>query len=123
MGQVYNGVASEYEIPREPKFYPNESKLPLTNYNVPMPSVKQSKYDNGDRICDTCNKEDVCMYKAELAKAIKEITQISERTNVFIDADIKCKKWSGKVVNQRDCVSLSEQIRYLEEDYVTGKGR
>ena len=41
------------------------------------------------------------MYKEELAKAVKDIVQISDRTNVFIDADIKCKKWLGKVANCR----------------------
>ena len=91
MGDIINGVASEYEMPREPKFYPDDSKLPRTK----LPA------NNGDRICDTCNKEDVCMYKGELAQAAKEITQISERVNVFIDTDIRCKKWSGKVSNYR----------------------
>ena len=42
-----------------------------------------------------------CMYKGELAQAAKEITEISERVNVFIDTDIRCKKWSGKVSNYR----------------------
>ena len=100
MSNVINGVASEYEMPREPKFYPDDSKLPITNCNIPMPNVKPPA-NNGDRICDTCNKEDVCMYKGELAQAAKEITQISERVNVFIDTDIRCKKWSGKVSNYR----------------------
>ena len=48
---------------------------------------------NNNRICDTCSKEDVCMYKEELAKAVKDIMQISDRTNVFVDTDVKCKKW------------------------------
>ena len=100
----------------------NNSKLPRTNCNIPMPNVKPPA-SNGDRICDTCNKEDVCMYKGELAQAAKEITQISERVNVFIDTDIRCKKWSGKVVNTRDTIPLEERIKWLEEDYVTGKGR
>ena len=122
MGDIINGVASEYEMPREPKFYPDNSKLPRTNCNIPMPSVK-SLASKGDRICNTCNKEDVCMYKGELAQAAKDITQISERVNVFIDTDIRCKKWSGKVVNSRDTIPLEERIKWLEEDYVTGKGR
>ena len=46
-----------------------------------------------NRICDTCSKEDVCMYKEELAKAVKDIMQISDRTSVFVDAGVKCKKW------------------------------
>lgn len=48
---------------------------------------------NGDRICNTCCKEDVCMIKGELAHAAKEISKIEQRTNIFIDTDIKCKKW------------------------------
>lgn len=101
MGDIINGVASEYEMPREPKFYPDDSKLPRTNCDISMPSVKPPA-SNGNRICDTCNKEDVCMYKGELAKAAKEIIQISERKNIFIDTYICCKKWSGKVSNYRN---------------------
>ena len=63
------------------------------------------------------------MYKGELAQAAKEIIQISERVNVFIDTDIHCKKWSGKVVNTRNTIPLEERIKWLEEDCVTGKGR
>ena len=100
MGDIINGVASEYEMPVERKVYHDESKLPRTSCIIPMPSVKPPA-SNGDRICDTCNKEDVCMYKGELAQAAKEITKISERVNVFIDTDIRCKKWSGKVSNYR----------------------
>ena len=70
----------------------NDSKLPRTNCNIVKPPA-----NNGDRICNTCNKEDVCMYKGELAQAAKEITQISERVNVFIDTDIRCKKWDGNI--------------------------
>lgn len=87
MSNIYNGTASEYEMP---------GKLPTTNCDIPIPPVKTS-VNNGDRICNTCDKEDVCMYKGELAKAAKEITQISERVNVFIDTNIRCKKWSGKI--------------------------
>ena len=100
MGDIINGVASEYEMSREPKFYHDDSKLPKTNCNIPIPHLKPPA-NNRNRISDTCNKEDVCMYKGELAQAAKEITQISERVNVFIDTDIRCKKWSGKVSNYR----------------------
>lgn len=102
MNNINNGVSSEYEMPREPRFYEDESvgRLPKTNCDIPMPNVKPPR-GNGDRICNTCNKEDVCMYKAELAQAAQEITQISERENLFIDTDIRCKKWSGQVVNVR----------------------
>ena len=62
--------------------------------------VKLSVY-NENRFCDTCIKEDVCMYKEELNKAIKDISEISDHINVFIDTDIKCKKWSGVVSNHR----------------------
>lgn len=98
-------VTTEYEIPREPKFYESTSatsvsSLPKTNCNIPMPPVKPPA-SNGDRICNTCNKEDVCMYKEELSKAAKDIAEISDRTNVFVDTEIKCKKWAGVVSNYR----------------------
>ena len=57
--------------------------------------------NNNNKICDTCCKDDVCMYKEELSKAVKDIMLISDRVNVFIDTDVKCKKWLGKVVNYR----------------------
>lgn len=97
-----NMLMSEYELPREPRFYEDENIgiLPKTNCNISMPSVKPPS-DNGYRLCNTCTKEDVCMYKGECAQAAKEITKISERTNVFIDTDIRCKKWSGKISNVR----------------------
>ena len=57
--------------------------------------------NNNNRICDTCCKDDVCMYKEELSKAVEDIMLISDRVNVFIDTDVKCKKWLGKVVNYR----------------------
>lgn len=77
-----------------------KGRLPTTNCNIKMPEVKPPAI-NGDRICNTCNKEDVCMYKGELVRAAKDIAQISERVNVFVDTDIRCKKWSGKVNNYR----------------------
>lgn len=102
MSNIYNGVASEYEIPREPKFYEDENvgSLPKTSCNIPMPSVKPPSNDC-DRICNTCIKQDVCMFKDECTKAVKDIRLIAERTNIFIDTDIRCKKWSGKISNIR----------------------
>jgi len=96
MSEISNGVASDMRCQENRNFYENNIGLPLTGCNTPIPNVRQP-IGNGDRICSTCNKEDVCMYKAELAQAAKEITQISERTNVFVDVDIRCKKWSGKI--------------------------
>ena len=103
MSDVINGVASEYEMPREPKFYHANSKLPRTNCNIPMPNVKPPA-NNGDRVCDTCNKEDVCMYKGELAQAAKDIAQISERVNVFIDTMIEhWNEWITECENEDGC--------------------
>ena len=93
--KIINGVASEFEM---------LGKLSKTNCNIPMPNVKLPA-NNGDRICNTCNKEDVCMYKGELVQAAKEITQISERVPVFIDRDIRCTKCSVKGSNYRVLVT------------------
>ena len=103
-GQVTGDIANKYahrvqELPREPKFYPNE--LPQTSCNIPMPNVKPLA-SNGDRVCDTCIKEDVCVLCNELNKAINEIKDISGRTGVFIDTTVKCQKWSGKIANMRN---------------------
>lgn len=49
-----------------------------------------SRTDNKTMICDDCG-----------IREAKEITEISARTNVFIDTAIKCKKWSGNVSNIR----------------------
>lgn len=57
--------------------------------------------DSRDRICNTCKKEDVCMYKGELAQAAKDITEISKRVNVFIKTEIECKKWLGQINDYR----------------------
>lgn len=100
MGDVINGAASEYEMPRNPNFHRKDSGLPQTNLDTPMPNVRQP-IGSGDKICSTCNKEDVCMYKAELEQAVKEITRTSESVIAFIDINIRCKKWSGKVVSYR----------------------
>lgn len=69
-----------------------------TNCNITMPNVLPPQINNG-KICNTCNKEDVCMYKDELEQAVEKITKISEGENLFIDVNIKCKKWSGKTSN------------------------
>lgn len=87
--KISNEVASECGIP----------ELPKSNCEIPMPFVDQSPINNENRICKTCNKEDVCMYKRNFAQAVKEITRISERVNQFIDTDIRCKKWSGKNID------------------------
>ena len=90
--KIINDIASEFETP---------GKLPRTNCNIPMPSVKPPA-SNGDRICDTCIKADVCVLSSDLHKAVDNIKEISKRTGVFIDIDIRCKKWSGKVSNYRE---------------------
>jgi len=48
------------------------------------------------RICNTCVKKDVCMYKPQVEKAEADINKISERPNVCIEVSIKCKHWLGE---------------------------
>jgi hypothetical protein len=76
--------------PREPKFY--DSKLPSTDCNIPMPPVKPLR----DEVCEICAKEDVCSIKEELMRAYKDVLDIEERTNVFINTSVKCKKFLRK---------------------------
>ena len=65
-----------------------DTKLPKTNCRIPMPLVKEF----GEKICENCDKEDVCMYRDECMKAVKDILDIEERTNVFIKTHTECKK-------------------------------
>ena len=80
------------ELPREPRFFENNSGLPQTSCNIPMPAVKST----GGMTCESCIKEDVCEYKEECMKAVKDILDIEDRANVFIETRISCKKWHGK---------------------------
>ena len=96
-------------------------KLPRTNNGEQYVqcSPKLPRTNNGDKICDTCHKADVCKYKEVLNKAIIDIAGIADRVNVFIDTDIRCKKWSGKVselnknddeINYRLCPVVKDDI-------------
>ena len=94
MSSIINGVASEYDIQKVLRTYESNSKLPQTSCRVPMPKTKEF----GEKICENCDKEDVCMYKEECMKAVRDILNIESRTNVFIKTHIDCKKWSKKSV-------------------------
>ena len=62
---------------------------------------KVEKATDGNRVCNSCKKNDVCMYKSELERAVTDIEKVSERTNVFIKTNITCKNWLGEIVNYR----------------------
>ena len=94
MSSIINGVASEYDMQKVSRTYESNSKLPQTSCRVPMPKTKEF----GEKICENCNKEDVCMYKEECMKAVKDILDIESRANVFIRTHIESKKWSKKSV-------------------------
>ena len=94
MSSIINGVASEYDMQKVSRTYESNSKLPQTSCRVPMPKTKEF----GEKICENCDKEDVCMYKEECMKAVKDILDIVSRANVFIRTHIDCKKWSKKSV-------------------------
>ncbi len=49
-----------------------------------------------NKVCDDCIKVDVCRFKEECMKAVKEIQDIEQKKNVFIKTDIFCKKYSDK---------------------------
>ncbi len=54
-----------------------------------------------NRVCDNCVKADVCKFKAECMKAVKNIQDIEQRENVFIKTDIFCEKYSDKLLFNR----------------------
>lgn len=92
VNDIVNRVVSECNIQKVSKTYESHSKLPQTSYDVLMPKIKDTK----EKICENCDKEDVCKYKEECTKAVKDILDIESRTNVFINTKINCKKWSKK---------------------------
>ena len=46
-----------------------------------------------NRICENCAKKDVCMYRTALERAVRDINQISDRADVYIETNIKCIHW------------------------------
>lgn len=54
-----------------------------------------------NKSCDTCRKEDVCMFKDATRKATNDIKDIAGRVNVFLKPNLVCGKWSGNVVSPR----------------------
>lgn len=99
MGEIINGVASEYEMPRTPRFYDAASATGLSQQKTipPMPPVKPIR----DQMCEFCAKDDVCSIKEEQMKAYKDILEIEDRTNVFINTNVNCKKFLRKVESNR----------------------
>ncbi len=66
-----------------------------------------------NKICDGCIKADVCMFKEECIKAIKDIQGICERKNVFIKADISCEKQKGYQITNRGEVDLEKGVKVM----------
>lgn len=52
-----------------------------------------------DCACNSCVKSDVCNLQDSLNKAINDIRDVEERTNVFIKTTISCKKYFAKPVS------------------------
>lgn len=46
-----------------------------------------------DKLCNTCCKEDVCIYKGELAQFAKEVSQLEQKLPISVFTDIKCDKY------------------------------
>lgn len=92
MSNSCNGVAPEYNTAKVSKIYESHSRLPQMDCNISMPKIKNT----GEKICENCDKEDVCKYKEDCMKAVKDILDIEGRKNVFIKTEINCKKWSAK---------------------------
>ena len=49
--------------------------------------------DNGSKMCNTCCKEDVCIYKGELAQFTKEVSQLEQKLPISVFTIIKCDKY------------------------------
>jgi len=49
------------------------------------------------KMCDTCAKEDVCLYKDDMLKEAVAIKANEEVTNLPMDVTITCRKYLGTV--------------------------
>lgn len=78
-----------------------DKNLSKTNCNISMPEAREI-VDNNSRICNTCIKSDVCMLSNDFGKAVKDIEDISNRTGIFIDVNIRCTKWFKNVLIPRN---------------------
>ena len=74
MGDIYNGVALEFEMPKSRPLNLGGKRSMESLVNVKHLVRTQRK------LCNTCNKEDVCMYKKDLTQAAKEIASRSRGT-------------------------------------------
>lgn len=92
MSNSCNGVVPEYNTTKASKIYESHNGLSKTGCNILMPKIKGTR----ERICENCDKEDVCKYKEDCMRAVKDILDIEGRKNVFIKTEINCKKWSAK---------------------------
>lgn len=63
-----------------------------------------------NKLCDNCIKADVCKFKEEYMKAVKDIQAITERKNVFIKTNVSCEKWREYQITSRGEVKLGQGI-------------
>jgi hypothetical protein len=69
-------------------------------------------YSKNDRLCDTCNHRDVCMYKNHILPEVETIKKMNNDSDDLINIDIRCTKWDGEINNYRDIRSSQDQITY-----------
>lgn len=69
--------------------------IPTTSIRRPPIPLTGGGYNyNTTHQCDSCIKSGVCSIKDEFKRAVKDIDEISSRSNVFISTDIKCDKYT-----------------------------
>lgn len=94
MIDTYSGLTTtKTDMAKVSEIYESHNNLQKENSNIRTPTFKSA----GEKICENCTKEDVCKYKEECMKAVKDILDIGKRKNVFIKTEINCSKWNGKL--------------------------
>lgn len=81
-------------IEHERETYVKEMKKYLDNLKIVNQSRESVKTVSGN-MCETCIKQDVCGLQDEFNKALHDIEEIKERTNIFISVTVNCKHWYG----------------------------
>jgi len=56
------------------------------------------------KLCDTCNKSDVCMYKKDVATIVHGIKELTKYNENLIDTSSNCKKWGAGQSNTKGLV-------------------
>ena len=90
--KIDNEILLNRDLKKKVKAKESQRQMFMQEPKIDIPLVKVWQ----EKLCDTCNKADVCKYKDNTLSAAQKINDLK---NVFVN--VNCKKWSGTVNNVR----------------------